>query len=67
MTVIQDISVPAGSIKSPKGLVRAGLAKFFLGSRFAFGLVIFLLGVMVVVMLAKRAGAPTGAIESAIR
>jgi len=67
MTVIQDISVPAGSIKSPKGFFRAGFAKFFLGSRFALGLVIFLLGVMVVVMLAKRAGVPTGAVEGLVR
>jgi len=66
MTVIQEISVPQGSLTKPRSLFKSVVAKLFMGSRFALGLVVFLVGVMIVVMLAKRAGAPTGAIERVV-
>ncbi len=66
MSAIKEIAVPEGSLTSPRGLIRSVLMKFGMGSRFAVGLMIFLLGVLVVVMVSKRFGLPTRAIERAI-
>lgn len=63
---LQDIAVPEGAMTNPQSLVRTGISRFFFGSRFAIGLVIFLIGIAVILMISKRFGLPTGAIERVV-
>lgn len=61
--VLSKIAVPEGSVKSPQGLVKSIFSRFGFGFRFAIGLIIFMIGVFVVMMVAKRTGLPTGGAE----
>ena len=63
---IQQIAVPATQLTKPRGLITAFMSRFKLGARFAIGLIVFMLGVGVVVMLAQKAKLPTGNIEKVL-
>ena len=67
MTVIQEISVSPASVTSPKGFLNTIKSRLFMGSRFAVGLIIFMIGFGIVIMLAKRGGVPVDAVENLVK